>query len=93
MSYHKLYTISHLTDKTSVLGDLFFISMCMVFRECSGAISYCVMYKYTYTNIIILNNTMSFTFIYVENLITWMVSNQVLVIYNGSPPQHLHYWE
>ena len=48
----------------------------MVFREFSGAILYCVMYKYTstYTNINILNNTMSFTFIYVENVITWMVS-------------------
>ena len=52
----------------------------MAFREFSGAISYCVMYKYTYTNINILNNTMSFTFIYVENLITWMVSNKVLVV-------------
>ena len=65
-----------------VLGDLIFISTCMVFREFSGAISYCVMYKYTstYTHINILNNTMSFTFIYVENVITWMVSNKVLVI-------------
>ena len=63
-----------------VLVDLFSISRCMAFREFSGAISYCVMYKYTYTNINILNNTMSFTFIYVENLITWMVSNKVLVI-------------
>ena len=51
----------------------------MAFREFSGAISYCVMYKYTYTNINILNNTMSFTFIYVENLVTWMVSNKVWI--------------
>ena len=63
-----------------VLGDFFFISTCMVFREFPDAISYCVMYKYTYTNINILNNIMSFTFIYMENLITWMVSNKVLVI-------------
>ena len=63
-----------------VLVDLFSVSRCMAFREFSGAISYCVIYKYTYTNINILNNTMSFTFIYVENLITGMVSNKVLVI-------------
>ena len=63
-----------------ILGDLFFISTCVAFREFSGAISYCVMYKYTYTDINFLNNTMSFTFIHVENLITWMVSNTVLVI-------------
>ena len=63
-----------------VLVDLFSISRCMAFHEFSGAISYCVIYKYTYTNINISNNTMSFTFIYLENVITWMVSNKVLVI-------------
>ena len=63
--------------------------MCVAFREFSGAISYCVMYKYTYTNINFLNNTMSFTFIHVENVITWMVSNKVLVISRINCTSHI----
>ena len=43
----------------------------------------------SYKNINILNNTMPFTFIYVENLITWMVSNKVLVIQWINPTSHI----
>ena len=92
----RIIIVYNISLKMPVLVDLFSISRCMAFREFSDAISYCVIYKYTYTNINILNNTMSFTFIYVENLITWMVSNKVLVIKwinYTSHIQHLHYRE